>query len=353
MEKLARKQVQQLTPYLSARRIGGSGDVWLNANESPFDNEYKTSASRLNRYSECQPKELIEAYAAYAGVAPEQTLTSRGADEGIELLIRAFCEPGQDAILFCPPTYGMYGISAETIGVEQKRVPLTDDWQLDLEAIQSNLENVKLVFVCSPNNPTGNLVKREDIVSLLEMTKDKAIVVMDEAYIDFCPEASTVDLLADYPNLAILRTLSKAFALAGLRCGFTLANQELIQVLLKVIAPYPVPVPVADIATQALSEAGLAKMKYQMLDLNANRAYLQVGLSMLDGVEVFEGWGNYLLVKFPNGDELFKAAWDNGMILRNSPIEDCVRISVGNREECEKVVAFIRNQLASTLDQQN
>ncbi|EJL6547008.1 histidinol-phosphate transaminase [Vibrio cholerae] len=343
MEKLARQQIQALTPYLSARRIGGSGDVWLNANESPFNNEYKTDFARLNRYSDCQPKAMIQAYANYAGVQPEQVLTSRGADEGIELLIRAFCEPNQDAILFCPPTYGMYAISAETFGVERKKVPLTADWQLDLPSIEANLDRVKLVFVCSPNNPTGNLVKRADIIKLLEMTKDRAIVVMDEAYIDFCPEASTVDLLAQYPNLAILRTLSKAFALAGLRCGFTLANAEIINVLLKVIAPYPVPVPVAEIAVQALSPAGLARAKYQVLDLGANRAYLQVGLSMVPGVQVFEGWGNYLLVKFPDGDALFKAAWEHGIILRNSPIENCVRISVGNREECEKTVAFIRN----------
>ncbi|HDZ9204736.1 TPA: histidinol-phosphate transaminase [Vibrio cholerae] len=343
MEKLARQQIQALTPYLSARRIGGSGDVWLNANESPFNNEYKTDFARLNRYSDCQPKAMVQAYANYAGVQPEQVLTSRGADEGIELLIRAFCEPNQDAILFCPPTYGMYAISAETFGVERKKVPLTADWQLDLPSIEANLDRVKLVFVCSPNNPTGNLVKRADIIKLLEMTQDRAIVVMDEAYIDFCPEASTVDLLAQYPNLAILRTLSKAFALAGLRCGFTLANAELINVLLKVIAPYPVPVPVAEIAVQALSPAGLARAKYQVLDLGANRAYLQVGLSMVPGVQVFEGWGNYLLVKFPDGDALFKAAWEHGIILRNSPIENCVRISVGNREECEKTVAFIRN----------
>lgn len=343
MEKLARQQIQALTPYLSARRIGGSGDVWLNANESPFNNEYKTDFARLNRYSDCQPKAMIQAYANYAGVQPEQVLTSRGADEGIELLIRAFCEPNQDAILFCPPTYGMYAISAETFGVERKKVPLTTDWQLDLPSIEANLDRVKLVFVCSPNNPTGNLVKRADIIKLLEMTQGRAIVVMDEAYIDFCPEASTVDLLAQYPNLAILRTLSKAFALAGLRCGFMLANAELINVLLKVIAPYPVPVPVAEIAVQALSPAGLARAKYQVLDLGANRAYLQVGLSMVPGVQVFEGWGNYLLVKFPDGDALFKAAWEHGIILRNSPIENCVRISVGNREECEKTVAFIRN----------
>lgn len=343
MEKLARKQIQALTPYLSARRIGGSGDVWLNANESPFDNHYKTDFARLNRYSDCQPQALIQAYADYAGVKPDQVLTSRGADESIELLIRAFCEPNQDAILYCPPTYGMYAISAETFGVERKQVPLSADWQLDLTAIEANLEQVKLVFVCSPNNPTGNLIRREDIIALLEMTQDRAIVVMDEAYIDFCPEASTVDLLQTYPNLAILRTLSKAFALAGLRCGFTLASPAIINLLLKVIAPYPVPVPVADIALQALSPSGLARTKFQVLDLNANRAYLQVGLQMVPGVEVFEGWGNYLLVKFPDGDALFKAAWEHGIILRNSPIDNAVRISVGNREECEKVVAFVRN----------
>ncbi|MBC5831242.1 histidinol-phosphate transaminase [Vibrio metschnikovii] len=343
MEKLARKQIQALTPYLSARRIGGSGDVWLNANESPFDNHYKTDFARLNRYSDCQPQALIQAYADYAGVKPDQVLTSRGADESIELLIRTFCEPNQDVILYCPPTYGMYAISAETFGVERKQVPLSADWQLDLTAIEANLEQVKLVFVCSPNNPTGNLIRREDIIALLEMTQDRAIVVMDEAYIDFCPEASTVDLLQTYPNLAILRTLSKAFALAGLRCGFTLASPAIINLLLKVIAPYPVPVPVADIALQALSPSGLARTKFQVLDLNANRAYLQVGLQMVPGVEVFEGWGNYLLVKFPDGDALFKAAWDHGIILRNSPIDNAVRISVGNREECEKVVAFVRN----------
>ncbi len=297
MEKLARKQIQALTPYLSARRIGGSGDVWLNANESPFDNEYSLNLTRLNRYSECQPKELIDAYAQYAGVTSEQTLTTRGADEGIELLIRAFCEPNEDAILYCPPTYGMYAISAETIGVERKVVPLTSEWQLDLPAIEAQLDNVKVVFVCSPNNPTGNLVNRKDIIKLLEMTQDKAIVVMDEAYIDFCPEASTVDLLAQYPNLAILRTLSKAFALAGLRCGFTLANKALIDVLLKVIAPYPVPIPVADIAVQALSDQGLARAKFQVLDLSANRAYLQAGLLGMPQVTVFDGWG-----KLPTGE---------------------------------------------------
>ena len=343
MKKIARKNVQSLEPYLSARKIGGKGNVWLNANESPFDNSYDVQVGRLNRYSECQPKALIGAYASYAGVRIEKVLTSRGADEGIDLLIRAYCEPGEDKILYCPPTYGMYSVSAESMGIEAVQVPLTQEWQLNLDMIEANLRDVKLVFVCSPNNPTGNLLKRSDIISLLEMTKEKALVVVDEAYIDFCPEASVVGLLETYSNLVILRTLSKAFALAGLRCGFTLANEDTINTLQKVIAPYPVPVPVADIAIQALSEAGLARVKYQVLDICANRAYLQVGLSMLSQVQVYEGWGNYLLAKFTDGDALFKAAWDEGIILRKSPIENCIRISIGNRSECEKALEFIRN----------
>lgn len=345
ISKLARKTVRELTPYQSARRLGGSGDIWLNANESPFANEYNIKCDRLNRYSTCQPEELIQAYADYANVKKEQVLTSRGADEGIELLIRAFCEPNQDSILYCPPTYGMYAISAETFDVKTKTVPLTAQWQLDLPTIRDNLDTVKLVFVCSPNNPTGNLINRQDIEALLDMTADKALVVVDEAYIDFCSEASAVDLLSQYPNLVILRTLSKAFALAGLRCGFTLASPEIIELLLKVIAPYPVPVPVADIAVQALSPAGLAKTKFQVLDLSANRAYLQAGLGMLEGVTVYDGYGNYLLVKFPDADALFNALWEHGIILRRSPIENCIRISVGNRDECEKTLAFIRKQL--------
>ncbi len=184
---------------------------------------------------------------------PEQVLVSRGADEGIELLIRAFCEPGKDAVMFCPPTYGMYSVSAETFGVECRTVAAREDWQLDLPGIADNLDGVKVVFVCSPNNPTGKIINPQDIRTLLEMTRGKALVVADEAYIEFCPQATLAGWLSEYPHLVVLRTLSKAFALAGLRCGFTLANEEVIDLLLKVIAPYPLSTPVADIAAQALS----------------------------------------------------------------------------------------------------
>ncbi len=158
IEDLARANVRALTPYQSARRLGGKGDVWLNANEFPTAVAFQLTEQTLNRYPEPQPKAVIESYARYAEVKPEQVLVSRGADEGIELLIRAFCEPGEDAVLYCPPTYGMYSVSAETIGVECRTVPTLADWQLDLPGIEARLDGVKVVFVCSPNNPTGQII---------------------------------------------------------------------------------------------------------------------------------------------------------------------------------------------------
>ncbi|WP_263078072.1 histidinol-phosphate transaminase [Endozoicomonas sp. Mp262] len=344
-EKLARKSVQTLMPYQSARRLGSSGDIWLNANESPFSNKYQVSCDRLNRYGACQPDELVEAYAHYAGVKKEKILTCRGADEGIDLLIRTFCEPGQDSILYCPPTYGMYGISAQTVGVAVKALPKTADWQLDIPLIRKNLDSVKLVFICNPNNPTGNLIQPQAIKALLDMTYSKALVVVDEAYIDFCPEASSVQLLNEYPNLVILRTLSKAFALAGLRCGFVLAHADIIQLLLKVIAPYPVPVPVEEIATQALSDHGVKTTKSQVEVLRANHVYLAEKLSEFNGVTVYESVGNFLLVQFPDSEQVFSCLWNQGITVRHSPIHQCLRISIGSREECEELVAAIESQL--------
>jgi histidinol-phosphate aminotransferase len=160
IEDLARANVRDLTPYQSARRLGGKGDVWLNANEFPTAVEFQLTQQTLNRYPECQPKAVIENYARYAGVKPEQVLVSRGADEGIELLIRAFCEPGQDAVLYCPPTYGMYSVSAETIGVACRTVPALSDWQLDLPGIAANLDGVKVVLSAAPITRPGRLLTR-------------------------------------------------------------------------------------------------------------------------------------------------------------------------------------------------
>jgi histidinol-phosphate aminotransferase len=343
IENLARANVRELTPYQSARRLGGNGDVWLNANEYPTAPEFQLTAQTFNRYPECQPALVLERYADYAGVNKEQVLVSRGADEGIELLIRAFCEPGKDAILFCPPTYGMYAVSAETFGVERRTVAAKQDWQLDLPAIADSLDNVKLIYVCSPNNPTGNLIDPDDLRTLLEMAKGKAIVAIDEAYIEFCPQASCAGWLKDYPHLAILRTLSKAFALAGLRCGFTLANEDLITLLLKVIAPYPLSTPVADIAAQALSTEGIRTMRQRVTEISANRSWLQRELENCACVEqVFTSDSNYLLARFTASSNVFKTLWDQGIILRDQNkqpgLSGCLRITIGTRDECRRVV---------------
>lgn len=344
---LARKNIRELTPYQSARRLGGNGDVWLNANEFPTAVEFQLSQQTLNRYPECQPKAVIENYAQYAGVKPEQVLVSRGADEGIELLVRAFCEPGQDAILYCPPTYGMYSVSAETIGVECRTVPTLADWQLDLQGIADKLNGVKVVYVCSPNNPTGQLINPQDLRSLLEMTQGKAIVVADEAYIEFCPQATLAGWLTEYPHLVVLRTLSKAFALAGLRCGFTLANEEVINLLLKVIAPYPLSTPVADIAAQALTSQGIAAMRERVAQILLERQYLVDALKTIPCVEqVFTSETNYILARFTASSSVFKSLWDQGIILRDQnkqpSLSGCLRITVGTREESQRVIDALR-----------
>lgn len=345
ISQLSRKNVQSLTPYQSARRLGGSGDVWLNANEYALSPNFDLTDCTFNRYPEPQPQAVIEGYATYAGVMPENVLVSRGGDESIELIIRAFCEP-TDCVLYCPPTYGMYSVSAETCGIALKTVPLTADFQLNLPEIERNLDGVKVVFVCSPNNPTGTLVKRSDLLKLLQITAGKAIVVVDEAYIEFCPQATMVNELPNYPHLAIIRTLSKAFALAGLRCGFTLANAELINVLQKVIAPYPQPTPVTDIATQALTAQGLSEMQQRVADVLENRTWLIEQLKKIPSVvEIFDTEANYVLVKFQDGQKVFKALWEKGIILRDRHkalgLQNCIRISIGTREELERTVEAI------------
>ncbi|MCS2161478.1 histidinol-phosphate transaminase [Scandinavium sp. H11S7] len=347
IEELARKNVRDLTPYQSARRLGGKGDVWLNANEFPTAVSFDLSQQALNRYPECQPKAVIENYAQYAGLKPEQVLVSRGADEGIELLIRAFCEPGKDAILFCPPTYGMYSVSAETFGVEYRTVPALENWQLDLQAIADKLDGVKVVYVCSPNNPTGQIINPQDFRVLLEMTRGKALVVADEAYIEFCPQATLTGWIAEYPHLVVLRTLSKAFALAGLRCGFTLASEDVIALLMKVIAPYPLSTPVADIAAQALSPLGINAMRDRVAQILEERQYLITQLRDIACVEqVFDSETNYILVRLTASSAVFKSLWDQGIILRDQnkqpSLSGCLRITIGTRDESQRVIDALR-----------
>lgn len=336
---LARELVQELVPYASARSSMSGGAVWLNANENALAPAYQLDGT-FNRYPSCQPKTVIDAYAKYAGVTPEQVLVSRGADEGIELLIRSFCEPKQDSITICPPTYGMYAISACSHHIAVNTVLLRDSTALDLPAIFATTP--KLVFICSPNNPTGDLIAKADIIAVLEHFKDQALVVVDEAYIEFIAEASVVPLLNQYPHLVILRTLSKAFGLAGLRCGFTLAAPNVINALKKMIAPYPIAEPVAQIAAQALSESGIAQMRQSVNTINQLRNDFSHFAAQLTGVyRVWPSNANYVLMQVDNAASCVAALIKDDILIRNQSsqlgLSEVVRVSIGNPAEMQRL----------------
>lgn len=337
LNPLARESVKAIVPYASARRSMSGGVVWLNANENALAHDYTLTGS-FNRYPSCQPADVINNYARYAGLDATQVLVSRGADEGIELLIRSFCEPKQDSISICPPTYGMYAISAESHQTAVNIVPLQADCSLDLPALFAT--RPKLVFICSPNNPTGDIIPRQQIVAVLEQFRNTALVVVDEAYIEFAPQCSVIDLLADYPNLVILRTLSKAFALAGLRCGFTLASPDIINTLKQVIAPYPLAEPVAQIAAQALSPAGIERMQKTASQINQLRDDFIDFIRQQPAVsKVWPSKANYVLLQVANAADCVSALQQDGILIRNQSaqlgLNNVVRVSIGSPDEMQ------------------
>jgi histidinol-phosphate aminotransferase len=350
VDKLICENLKALQPYESARRIFAGGDsdseTWLNANESPFANDFNIDTGHFNRYPDCQPTSVLLPYAKYAGVHANQLLVSRGADEGIELLIRTFCTPGKDSILICPPTYGMYAISAETCNVGIERTPLQADFSLDMSAISAYQGKVKLVFICSPNNPTGTTIGKAQLQQVLELFADSALVVVDEAYIEFDAANTWSTELAAYPNLVILRTLSKAFALAGLRCGFTLANSDVIQSIMKVIAPYPMPDPVAQIASQALSHNGLKKMVEQVTFLHQQKQLVKQQLSQFPELElVGDDKANFILFRHPRKQALMDFLVANSVLIRDQSkqisLDNCLRVTLGTQQQNEKLLALM------------
>ncbi|ABO24065.1 histidinol-phosphate transaminase [Shewanella loihica] len=343
-ERLARPELLTLEPYQSARRIGGEGQIWINANESPFIN---SDLDSLNRYPECQPPELITRYAEYAGVSNQQVLTSRGADEAIELLIRTFCIPGRDSIACFGPTYGMYAISAKTFNVGVKALRLDDEYQLPQE-LCSQVGDAKLVFICNPNNPTGTVIAPDAIEAVIRSLPD-TLVVVDEAYIEFCPDYSVASLLDKYDNLIVLRTLSKAFALAGARCGFMLATPEVIEMVMRVIAPYPVPLPVAKLAIDALSKDGIARMQTQVAQLKANGQRLADALREA-GARVLPAYGNFVLAYFDQANEIKVGEMQarlkqTGVVARaykDPALADAIRFSFASDAQTETLIAILK-----------
>ena len=258
---LARPEIRAMQPYSSARMEASGGDVFLNANESAWA-PVGDDGLGCNRYPEPQPAALVDALAALYGVRREQLLVGRGSDEAIDLLVRAFCRAGRDAILIQPPTFGMYAVCARVQDAGVVEVPLAADFTLDVDAVLAALTPaVKLVFICTPNNPTGQPVPRAAVERLAQALSGRALLVVDEAYVEFCDAGSVADLIDRYDNLAVLRTLSKAWALAGVRIGSLLANAEVIALLRRIMAPYPLPLPSVDAALLALSGWGRANAR--------------------------------------------------------------------------------------------
>ncbi|CAH9061563.1 Histidinol-phosphate aminotransferase [Pseudoalteromonas sp. CIP111854] len=343
-QNLLPNNISALAAYSSAKSQKLTGTTWLNANESPYTKTFELSLSDLNRYPDPQPNNVINAYAKYAGLNTEQVLMTRGADEGIELLVRTYCENSKDSIALFLPTYGMYKVTADTHNIAINA--LTQKLLLEgtAEQITSAIGDSKLVFICNPNNPTGSLTELDKISAIAIALADKAIVVVDEAYIEFCPEKSAASLLQDFNNIVVLRTLSKAFALAGLRTGFMLANTELLKPVRKVIAPYPVSRVVAQIAEQALQSDAITQMRRQVTILNRAKAALVQWLKSCSAVNtVLNGEGNFVTVQFKQKEDIDNAM-QSGLIMRPFTLyeqDNWLRISIGNEQELEQVKLWL------------
>jgi histidinol-phosphate aminotransferase len=370
IEKLARKELVDMVPYQSARRLQSkdqsvdqantTATIWLNANEASGPGIYHIESDSINRYPDFQPENLLTAYSQYTGLTTDRILATRGADEGIEVLIRTFCRAYQDSILICPPTYGMYAISAQSHGANIVSVPLDQNLQLDMKGLAAQVGQVKIVFLCSPGNPTGNLLSIESIKASLALFADSAIVVVDEAYIEFCQSSSVLNLLDQYPQLVILRTLSKAFALAGLRCGFTLANPATIKLLSKIIAPYPISAPVAEIASASLSKQGIEQVSIRIQETTILRQQLALWLEQQSWcTRVFNSDANFILCQVINNqlkEFIFSYLKQQGILIRDQSkqyrLDNCLRISIGSERELSIVKDTITNAITAKSTQE-
>ena len=341
IESLARPEILAMKPYSSARKEAPGEGILLNANESPWP--LIEESGSLNRYPDPQPARLLSRLAQLYSVPQETLLVTRGSDEGIDLLTRVFCRAGQDAILQCPPTFGMYRIAAQTQGAEIISVSrkLQDGFKLDEQAVLKTLgenDRIKLIFLTSPNNPTGDVIDSGFLRQLLQAASDRAIVVLDEAYAEFCDHPSAASLISEFEHLVVLRTLSKAWASAGLRCGAVLAQPSIIDLLRRVIAPYPLPSPVVELALRMLEDPVLEKQKQSLARLKNNKQFLLNSLNKLSFIdEIIPGEANFVLIRVDNPDEILTFCATRGVIIRGFPADpllaDCIRISIGSEDD--------------------
>ena len=339
INKLTRTNVLNMKPYSSARdeyKEFKHEMIYLDANENPFDNS-------VNRYPDPQQMELKELLAEMREVKTENILIGNGSDEVLDLLYRAFCEPNKDNVITLPPTYGMYEVLANINAVENRAVFLTDDFQPNAEEILSKTdENTKILFLCSPNNPTGNSFSDKIIFELL--SNFKGLILIDEAYIDFSERDSWLLLLKEYPNLVICQTLSKAYAMAGVRIGILYASAEIISVLNKIKPRYNINILSQEKAIKKLQQSTL---DFQVKKILLEREKLFKALETVDFIEkVIPSDSNFILIKVDDADLRYQQFIDNGIVVRNrsnQPLcENCLRITIGTKDENEKVIQLLK-----------
>jgi histidinol-phosphate aminotransferase len=333
LNKLIRDNIKMLVPYSSARdEFSGEAKVFLDANENSLGSPLM---KWYNRYPDPHQVKLKEAISAVKAVDAAKIFLGNGSDECIDLLYRCFCNPGKDNIIICPPTYGMYEVSANINEVEVRRAPLLDNFQLDLVHMENLVdENTKLIWICSPNNPTGNAMDRADVESVLN--NFNGIVVVDEAYINFSRHKSFTSDLADYPNLVVLQTFSKAWGMAGLRLGMAFASEEIINTLNKVKPPYNINQSTQELALKALEDVG--QVNDMIKELVQMRVALKAVFEKIPLIEkVFPSDSNFLLVRMKDAKKVYDFLLSRGIVVRDRSnvklCADCLRITIGTEEE--------------------
>jgi histidinol-phosphate aminotransferase len=337
INKLVRGNVIRLTPYSSARdEFSGKSGIFMDANENPYGN--------LNRYPDPYQRDLKKAISKVKGVEEEKIFLGNGSDEIIDLCFRIFCNPGTDKVLTFTPTYGMYQVSASVNDIEVIRIPLNENFQIDMNRVSPLFsdKNLKLIFICSPNNPTGNAMNYPDVEKIL--SNFEGIVVIDEAYIDFSEKPSFIRLIERYPNLIIMQTFSKAFGLAAARIGMAFSNRSVIQYFNKLKPPYNISTINQKAVLSKLER--IEEYKTQVIKIKKERERLSSNLIKMKITEkVFPSDANFLLVKVKNADYIYKTLVNKNIITRNrsSIINNCLRITIGKKSENDKLVKALKS----------
>ncbi|MCJ8163679.1 histidinol-phosphate transaminase [Pontibacter sp. E15-1] len=341
LNDIIRPNVLKMKPYASARdEFKGTASVYLDANEN---NLGSLAGGNYNRYPDPHQKQLKALIAEIKGVAPEQIFLGNGSDEAIDLLFRMVCRPGQDAMLHLPPTYGMYEVSAHLNDVALEAVQLTPDFQIPVQELLAQVKpTTKIIFICTPNNPTGNTIEASAIEQVLQ--DFSGLVVLDEAYVDFGDSPSWTTRLADFPNLVVLQTFSKAWGMAGLRLGLAFASAEIISVLDKIKPPYNINEATQELALKALTQT--EALKDMVEEIVQERTLLMQTLPTLAAVEkVFPSDANFILVQVTDANGLYRYLLEQGIVVRNRSslpgCEGCLRISVGTLEENQRLLQAI------------